>query len=622
MLRLRGYLSRSAAGTDQRGRFERDLPSASAYKCWVTRLKCPNYNCRQKGFESMESLSDHVSKCPPLLEASYWCESCGKREHLGVEEFWDGTIATDHADKRSKLKRAGDFLKRFRCPDCRIRSRRNHVVPAELEALPVYPHGMHEMDSNHDQAPSPGKHRLFGVSSPIVPESVLNVRYPDENGWDSQSPTRQEVEGSNSSHHGVSYPGSVTEHAHNSSHYNGNSQRSSRARLSRLSIPDKPPEMPPAVYIHKQGRVRNAMISKSGINESTQPSSSLIESSDSHPPQSDSSSSTTATRDPPDDFVISPLSPKSSQSDGQIQRDLASAMRPYSPSAPVELSAEQRISTTFHRSHNDISARYITKQKIPESDTTSVSQHSLNRDSALSFDSPPTRRDLKKASQQNGNESAPNQPSTVEHQSPLPTSRVTLEPAITGRIYRTLREASLIWHVDVVGDVADYPGQQTIEAQLLSTRAQVEHLHKLLCGSKDECKGYSDNWSETSSVLAGRNTSSLLNDGLEALAQYFSGDTPTTLAGVLALLQFADACACTCHHRQTPLTRISFYQNALRWADKIKDLHEREHFIKIVHRLGGDSCHYPHHTSDLEDALRYGTVIVSCVSFLDGMIYY
>ena len=146
----------------------------------------------------------------------------------------------------------------------------------------------------------------------------------------------------------------------------------------------------------------------------------------------------------------------------------------------------------------------------------------------------------------------------------------------------------------------------------------------MLRAFKDQWKGYSENYSEVSGLLAGRDTSSVLNDGLEALAQYFSGNPPTTFGGVFALVIFADACARTCHHQQPSLARSPFYQNALRWGEKITDRQDYLRFIKLAHLLWQDPPHNRsvdlNHKSDLQNSLESGAVVDSCVRFLEGMV--
>ena len=243
----------------------------------------------------MESLSAHVSNCTPRLEASYWCPSCDQAEYLGVEQFRDGSFATNHSNKGSTMKRASDFLKHSRCSDCFKRLNRRPVDimdgPAELE-----------IGSNHDIELSHG--RYMAMKTPRYPESsgnigyyelesscglesgdrsstvsklVRNVRCPDENGWDSKSPTRQEVEDSNLNHLGASDPGTVIERAKTSSHGNVNSQRKSRTGL-RLSTPDRPLENSPPVDSHEQIGASNS--STSQITPGTAIAGSLY-----HPPR-------------------------------------------------------------------------------------------------------------------------------------------------------------------------------------------------------------------------------------------------------------------------------------------------------------------------------------------------
>ena len=163
-----------------------------------------------------------------------------------------------------------------------------------------------------------------------------------------------------------------------------------------------------------------------------------------------------------------------------------------------------------------------------------------------------------------------------------------------------------------------------LEAQFPTNGAQVTHLHQLLLGFKNQWKG-SEYCSETSSLMLGLNSSTLLKDGLEALAQFFGGNPPTTFGGVFALVQFAYACASTCHQEKALLACSAFYQNALRWSEKITDWQDRCRFREIAQLLWqaplqSEESHYINHTSDLEGSLASGAVISSCAYFLDGKV--
>ena len=168
----------------------------------------------------------------------------------------------------------------------------------------------------------------------------------------------------------------------------------------------------------------------------------------------------------------------------------------------------------------------------------------------------------------------------------------------------------------------DSGARNIAEQQIPDFSTTSAHLHQLLRTFKKQWKGYSDDGLKTCSLLVGLNNPSMLNDGLEALAQYFTGNPPVTLGGVLALVQFAYACAGTCHHQKTLHVRSSFFQNALRWGERITDLQDRCRFYEIANLLWQAPLHYESHylnyTSDLQSSLKSGTVIDSCVHFLDG----
>lgn len=81
-------------------------------------LTCPLLWCRHR-FESLASCLQHVSVCPWLPNAYYWCPVCQKAERFtpddpGHELFPSATIDK----KNSRLKRAVTFFKRFGRKPC------------------------------------------------------------------------------------------------------------------------------------------------------------------------------------------------------------------------------------------------------------------------------------------------------------------------------------------------------------------------------------------------------------------------------------------------------------------------------------------------------------------------
>ena len=415
----------------------------------------------------MESYSGHVSNCPHRLEASYWCPSCDKAEYLGVEDFGDGSFAINQSYKGSTMKRAGDFLKRFRNPDgkkSRKNSRRGHAGSAELETLPVYPYGRAEIDShqNTEQPPasSIAKQKPHYPESPdnigcyeleesyrrepsgkssTASKSIWNVRCPDENGSDSQSSTIQEVESSNPKLVSASNPSTGRERVKISSRSSVNSQRKSRSEL-RLSTPGRPFENGPAVYNFEQSGVSNTRMSRSSIAHSSQPGSSIVELSGKAPLQSNSRSLIAAGPGQSDDGVVSPLSPDFLQSGGQPKQGLAStttSLAPLGHDNVQQFWAKQSVATAFQRSGNDIGTGETTKQQIPETFTTSTSKNLSTLASLTPGDSPYlSRQDSPKGIQQHGNENAPKQARAAVNQSPLSASQVTTNTAIEGNLYR------------------------------------------------------------------------------------------------------------------------------------------------------------------------------------------
>ena len=383
----------------------------------------------------MESFSGHVSNCAHRLEANYWCSSCDEVEHLGVEEFGDGSFAImSESYKGSTMKRAGDFFKRLHCPDVkkfRKNSRRRDAT--ELEYLPEFPYGRIKIQ-NTEQPPgssmamqtspylesskamltTPSPESSTAKQTSPYPESPDKVGCPElaesylrelsgqsSIASKSESPTKQEVEDSNSKHVSASSPSTGRERAKTSSGSSVNSQRKSRSEL-RLSTPGRPFENGAAVWNYEQTGVSNTRMSKSITAHSSQPGSSLVESSGKAPLQSNSRSLIAAGPDQSDDGVVSPLSPTFLRSGGQPKQGLASTMTPLAP---------------FGRDN---------VQELP-SDSPYLS-----------------RQDSQKGIWQHGNKNASEQLRTVVSRSPLSTSQVTTNTAIEGSLYLPQHKASLI----------------------------------------------------------------------------------------------------------------------------------------------------------------------------------
>ena len=286
----------------------------------------------------MESYDGHVSNHAQFLEASYWCSFCDHVEHLGVEQFGDGSFTISQSNKGSKMKRASEFIKRFHCPSCRnplkalYRRHMRNRNAAELGSSIPYPHGRSELE--------------FIQNTPLYPESPNSVgpyelepssgresiaRSPIVSPLSTENPTTQDIEDSHSKHLDAPNPNAVTERAKTSNYYSVNNQRKSKIEL-RLSTHDGPSGGGSAVYSHEQIRVSNARMSKPSINHSIQTGSSLVVTSGS--PTLPSRFPITARRAPPDDGTISPISPDSSQPGGPIMQGLSGAVTPCSPAGP------------------------------------------------------------------------------------------------------------------------------------------------------------------------------------------------------------------------------------------------------------------------------------------------
>ena len=382
-------------------------------------------------------------------------------EHLGVQEFGEGKFAImNESYKASTMKRAGDILKSFRCPDVRkFRKNSRRRDAAELDFSPVYPHGRYEIEgleqppeSSMAMQTSTYPESPMALQTSSYPESPHNIgrselsspsdREPSGQSSTtskSESPTKQEVEDSSSKHVSASSPSIGRERAKTSSRGSVNSQRKSRNGL-RLSTPGRPFENGPAVYNHEQSGVSNTRMSESSVAHSSQPGSSLVESIGKASLQSNSRFLIAAGPDQSDDGVVSPLTPAFLQSGSQLKQGFASSMTalaPFGRDNVQDFWAKQGLAIAFQRSGNDIGTGEATKQQIPETFTTSTSKNLSTLASLTPGDSPYlSRQDSPKGIQQHGNENAPKQARAAVNQSPLSASQVTTDTAIEGNLYR------------------------------------------------------------------------------------------------------------------------------------------------------------------------------------------
>ena len=90
-------------------------------------LTCPLLWCRHN-FENLESCLQHVSSCPWLSNAWYWCPRCQRAELFTAEES-NSVLPYPYSirQKDSKLKRAISFFKQI--------GRRSHSQQRELTAI-------------------------------------------------------------------------------------------------------------------------------------------------------------------------------------------------------------------------------------------------------------------------------------------------------------------------------------------------------------------------------------------------------------------------------------------------------------------------------------------------------
>jgi len=76
-------------------------------------LTCPLLWCRHR-FESLASCLQHVSVCPWLSNAYYWCSQCQRAERFTPHDLGHKLFPSANLErKNSKLKRAVTFFKRF-----------------------------------------------------------------------------------------------------------------------------------------------------------------------------------------------------------------------------------------------------------------------------------------------------------------------------------------------------------------------------------------------------------------------------------------------------------------------------------------------------------------------------
>ena len=102
-------------------------------------LTCPLLWCRHR-FESLASCLQHVSVCPWLSNAYYWCPQCQRAERFTADDLGPRLppfVTTDR--KSSKLKRAVTFFKHFgrrssihgQTPESRVSSPKRHTAGNE-----------------------------------------------------------------------------------------------------------------------------------------------------------------------------------------------------------------------------------------------------------------------------------------------------------------------------------------------------------------------------------------------------------------------------------------------------------------------------------------------------------
>lgn len=127
--RLRDYLE----GDDHESTFARlsERECQLAFQNWTAygrtsspnvrakeHLTCPLLWCRHR-FENLASCLQHVSVCPWLPNAYYWCPLCQRAERFTPDDLGHKLFPSATLDRRdSKLKRAVTFFKRFGRKPC------------------------------------------------------------------------------------------------------------------------------------------------------------------------------------------------------------------------------------------------------------------------------------------------------------------------------------------------------------------------------------------------------------------------------------------------------------------------------------------------------------------------
>lgn len=402
--RLRGYLTRGAASTDSRRPFDEDCHLA--FLEWVSRLKCPNYNCRQKGFKSLESFSNHVSNCVYLLETDYWCSFCCQVEYLGVEECRGRSFIVNDSNRDSKLRRAGQFLKRISCVYYRNPIKKFHrrnlgmvANSTELATNAGYPWWKAELETHEHavlipdrssiewtpQYPNDPKDFRYSITenpkelyeletscngepsgqNPAAIRSSQTLRSLNGNRRRSEIPTIQEMEASNSRRMSASYLSTPRGRTTSSSHENTKSQRNSRFGL-RVSTTSRPLENTPAAYTFEQFPASDPKTSNFSISSSVIPGSSPVEPSGLVSPQCDPHIPIIVGQHPQDHDVISPISTEGVQPCDQIPQNLVSPTT-YLASGPNSVQEDrvvQRGHMTPHFSGSDEGPRRLRCEQI------------------------------------------------------------------------------------------------------------------------------------------------------------------------------------------------------------------------------------------------------------------
>ena len=325
-------------------------------------LMCPLLWCRDD-FKSLDSCLKHVSTCPWLPNAWYWCPLCHRPERFTAQQSRTEKNLKDCGQwKESKVKRAVSFFKHFgrRCASVRQPERRGAVRlsrPLEPTVKRISACGVDkkcEMDGN-PSTPGLSSHAPdYGTKPPKLPSDDFLDHFPED-----AQPSCKAVEmGRNSyvEHGGWEMDGYAPVELSSQGSSNGYPQHPELAGSSPAAMPTSP-------------------FSIEDRNDPSEPSSAM------DLDQSDTS------------YVVSPCSTVGSPVQGSFLR---CASEPSAPTSPISSSSIPRMLAKYHsidvgsNSFDGYSAGWPIISNLFEYDHKDQSQHTLTDivDTSMSDSSP------------------------------------------------------------------------------------------------------------------------------------------------------------------------------------------------------------------------------------------